>query len=99
MNISEILNIILVVLTVISTFVGYYFKVKEKITKEINKYINEAEDGSTVGAEKMEIVVNNLYSLVPAPYKGILNKNVIEKMVQLAFDKIEEYVKKQEVKK
>ena len=43
----------------------------------------------------MQSVVDNLYKLVPAPYKGILNKNVLEKMVQLAFDKIEEYAKKQ----
>lgn len=96
---SEILNIALIILTVISTFVGYYFKIKEKVSNEINNLINEVEDNTTVGAEKMKKVVDSLYSIVPKAYRGILNKNVIEKMVQLAFDKIEEYAKKQEAKK
>lgn len=95
MNVSEIINIVLVVVTIIATLVGYYFKIKEKVSKEINNLINDAEDGESVGAEKMKSVVDNLYSLVPVPYRGILNKDVLEKMVQLAFDKIEEYAKKQ----
>ncbi len=99
MNLNEILNIALIVLTVLSTLVGYYFKIKEKIFKEINGLINNAEDGESIGADKMQSVVDNLYKLVPAPYKGILNKNVLEKMVQMAFDKIEEYAKKQVNKK
>ena len=94
-GLNEVLNIVLIVLTIISTFIGYYFKIKEKILKEINGMINDAEDGTTIGSDKMQSVVNNLYKLVPAPYKGILNKNVLEKMVQMAFDKIEEYAKKQ----
>ena len=94
-GLNEILNIVLIVLTIISTFIGYYFKIKEKILKEINGMINDAEDGTTIGSDKMQSVVDNLYKLVPAPYKGILNKNVLEKMVQMAFDKIEEYAKKQ----
>lgn len=94
-GLNEVLNIVLIVLTIISTFIGYYFKIKEKILKEINGMINDAEDGTTIGSDKMQSVVDNLYKLVPAPYKGILNKNVLEKMVQMAFDKIEEYAKKQ----
>lgn len=99
MSLNEILNIILIVLTIISTLLGYYFKVKEKISKEINGLINNAEDGESIGKDKMEQVVDNLYKLVPIPYRGILNKNVLEKMVQMAFDKIEEYAKKQVNKK
>ena len=94
-GLNEVLNIVLIVLTIISTFIGYYFKIKEKILKEINGMINDAEDGTTIGSDKMQSVVDNLYKLVPAAYKGILNKNVLEKMVQMAFDKIEEYAKKQ----
>ena len=95
MSINEIINIALIVLTIISTLIGYYFKIKEKIQKEINGLINNAEDGETIGADKMQSVVDNLYKLVPIAYRGILNKNVLEKMVQMAFDKIEEYAKKQ----
>lgn len=99
MSLNEILNIVLIVLTIISTLIGYYFKVKEKISKEINGLINNAEDGESIGADKMQSVVDNLYKLVPIAYRGILNKNVLEKMVQKAFDKIEEYAKKQVNKK
>ena len=95
MNINEILNIALIVLTILSTLIGYYFKIKERVLKEINGLINEVEDGESIGAEKMQSVVDNLYKLVPTPYRGILNKDVLEKMVQMAFDKIEEYAKKQ----
>ena len=99
MSLNEILNIVLIVLTIISTLIGYYFKVKEKISKEINGLINNAEDGESIGADKMQSVVDNLYKLVPIAYRGILDKNVLEKMVQKAFDKIEEYAKKQVNKK
>lgn len=99
MNSNEILNIALIALTVLSTLVGYYFKIKEKISKEINGLINNAEDGESIGSDKMQSVVDNLYKLVPVAYRGILNKNVLEKMVQMAFDKIEEYAKKQVNKK
>ena len=99
MNFNEILNIALIILTILSTLIGYYFKIKEKVLKEINGLINNAEDGESIGKDKMQSVVDNLYKLVPAPYKGILNKNMIEKMVQLAFDKIEKYKKKQVNKK
>lgn len=96
---NEIINIALIVLTIISTLIGYYFKIKDKIQKEINGLINDAEDGTTAGIEKMNQVVDNLYSLVPVAYRGILNRAVLEKMVQKAFDKIEEYAKKQVNKK
>ena len=43
--------------------------------------------------------VNDLYSLVPVAYKGIFNKEFIRKLVQKAFDKIEEYANKQVNKK
>lgn len=99
MTISEIINIALIVLTIISTLIGYYFKIKENILKEINGMINDAEDGESIGVDKMNQVVDNLYNLVPIAYRGILNKNVLEKMVQMAFDKIEEYAKKQVNKK
>lgn len=99
MSLNEIINIALIVLTIISTLIGYYFKIKDRILKEINGMINDAEDGESIGVDKMSQVVDNLYKLVPIAYRGILNKNVLEKMVQMAFDKIEEYAKKQVNKK
>lgn len=99
MNFSEVLSIIMTILTIISTVLGYYFTIKEKIQNAINGKINEAEYNLSDGKEKMEYVVNELYNLVPLPYKKIFNKTFIEKLVQEAFDKIEDYAKKQVNKK
>ena len=98
MNFNEILNIVLVVLGVVITFVTYYFKVKNKLQDAVNGSINNAEQEGVSGEDKMNQVVNDLYSLVPIAYKGIFNKEFIRKLVQKAFDKIEEYANKQNKK-
>ena len=99
MNWNEILNIVLVVLGVVITFVTYYFKVKNKLQDAVNGSINNAEQEGVSGEDKMNQVVNDLYSLVPIAYKGIFNKEFIRKLVQKAFDKIEEYANKKVNKK
>ena len=99
MDFNEILNIVLVVLGVVITFVTYYFKVKNKLQDAVNGSINNAEQEGVSGEDKMNQVVNDLYSLVPIAYKGIFNKEFIRKLVQKAFDKIEEYANKQVNKK
>ena len=98
MDFNEILNIVLVVLGVVITFVTYYFKVKNKLQDAVNGSINDAEQEGVSGEDKMNQVVNDLYSLVPIAYKGIFNKEFIQKLVQKAFDKIEEYANKQNKK-
>ena len=98
MDFNEILNIVLVVLGVVITFVTYYFKVKNKLQDAVNGSINNAEQEGVSGEDKMNQVVNDLYSLVPIAYKGIFNKESIRKLVQKAFDKIEEYANKQNKK-
>lgn len=98
MDFNEILNIVLVILGVVITFVTYYFKVKNKLQDAVNGSINDAEQEGVSGEDKMNQVVNDLYSLVPIAYKGIFNKEFIQKLVQKAFDKIEEYANKQNKK-
>ena len=98
MDFNEILNIVLVVPGVVITFVTYYFKVKNKLQDAVNGSINNAEQEGVSGEDKMNQVVNDLYSLVPIAYKGIFNKEFIRKLVQKAFDKIEEYANKQNKK-
>ena len=99
MDFNEILNIVLVLIGVVITFVTYYFKVKNKLQDAVNGSINNAEQEGVSGEDKMNQVVNDLYSLVPIAYKGIFNKEFIQKLVQKAFDKIEEYAEKQVNKK
>ena len=98
MDFNEILNIVLVLIGVVITFVTYYFKVKNKLQDAVNGSINNAEQKGVSGEDKMNQVVNDLYSLVPIAYKGIFNKEFIQKLVQKAFDKIEEYANKQNKK-
>lgn len=92
---SEIINVVLVVLGIVITLLTYYFKIKAKLEASVNGSINDAEEDGIDGKEKMARVVNDLYSLVPVPYRMIFTKDFIEKLVQKAFDKIEEYAKKQ----
>ena len=99
MDFNELLNIVLVLIGVVITFVTYYFKVKNKLQDAVNGSINNAEQEGVSGEDKMNQVVNDLYSLVPIAYKGIFNKEFIQKLVQKAFDKIEEYANKQVNKK
>ena len=99
MSFNGILNIILVVLGVIITFVTYYFKIKNKLQDAVNGSINDAEQEGVSGEDKMNQVVNDLYSLVPIAYRTIFTKDFIQKLVQKAFDKIEEYANKQVNKK
>ena len=98
MSFNGILNIILVVLGVIITFVTYYFKIKNKLQDAVNGSINDAEQEGVSGEDKMNQVVNDLYSLVPIAYRTIFTKDFIQKLVQKAFDKIEEYANKQNKK-
>ena len=98
MDFNEILNIVLVLIGVVITFVTYYFKVKNKLQDAVNGSINNAEQEGVSGEDKMNQVVNDLYSLVPIAYRTIFTKDFIQKLVQKAFDKIEEYAKKQNKK-
>lgn len=99
MSWSEILSIVMTVLTIISTLLGYYFKIKQKLLDAVNGKIDDAEVDELNGEQKMLYVVNELYKLVPLAYKKIFNKKFIEKLVQKAFDKIENYAEKQVIKK
>ena len=81
MDFNEILNIVLVLIGVVITFVTYYFKVKNKLQDAVNGSINNAEQEGISGEDKMNQVVNDLYSLVPIAYKGIFNKEFIRKLV------------------
>lgn len=99
MSFSEILSIVMTILTVITTVIGYYFNIKQKLLDAVNDKIDNAEEIFKNGKEKMNYVINELYNLVPLPYKSIFNKDFIEKLVQKAFDKIEDYAEKQANKK
>ena len=99
MNTELIISIVTSVLTILATLIGYYFKIKASITEKANELISSAEDTQKIGEEKMEIVVNELYHLVPVPYRIFFTKSWLKKLVQVLFDAIEDYASKQSNKK
>ena len=93
---NMILNIVLALVSVAIAFITYYLDIKKKIQESVNGEINKAEDTGEVGAVKMAYVVESIYNnIVPKVLRPILNKKAIEKIVQAAFDKLEEYAQKQ----
>ncbi|WP_301666002.1 hypothetical protein [uncultured Alistipes sp.] len=99
MNWSYIISIVLGVLAAVASFVGYYFYIRSKLAKAATGAVNDAEKEDKTGAEKLQIAVDQVYALVPAILKTIISKEIVQGLVQAAFDKIEEYAKKQLEKK
>lgn len=95
MTVGEILSIVFAVLTAVGGFVSYYFYIRNRIETQIAEQIENAEDGTTVGEEKMAQVVASLKQLVPLILKPFITDSLIEKLVQTAFNAIEAYAKKQ----
>lgn len=96
---AYIIEIVLGVLAVLATLIGYYFYIKAKISKAATDAVNDAEKLDKIGAEKLEAAVEQVYALVPAILKPMLNKTLMGQLIQEAFDKIEAYAKKQLAKK
>lgn len=95
-----ILNILIAIGSITLAGIAFYLDTKKKIQEQVNGEIDAAEDTDKKDKEKMAYVVDNIYNnLVPRILRPILNKKAIEKIVQAAFDKIEDYARKQIAKK
>ena len=93
---DTILNIVLAIISIALAGITYYLDVKNKIQAEVNGKIDAAEDTELVGESKMAAVVDSIYyNIVPQVLRPIFTKSKIEKIVQKAFDKIEDYAQKQ----
>lgn len=99
MDLKTIINIALAVLALISTFISYYYHVKELIAKSLPGAIDDAEQPDKVAKEKFDEAVAQAMGVIPKVLKPFINKALVEKLVQAAFDKIEAYSKKQAGKK
>lgn len=98
-NFEIILQYLMPILTILFGALSAYFRANEKLRNISIKYITEAEelykDVSKAGGQKFSWVVDTLYNLVPAPFRIIITKKCIERIVQSTFDGIEEYAKTQ----
>lgn len=95
MDITMILTIVFGVVAVVVTFLSYYFKIKSKIQSAAEDAINMAEELDKIGEEKLLIAVEQVYGLIPAVTKPFISKEVVKGLVQITFDKMEEYALKQ----
>ena len=91
MDIDQIINIASFVLTVLIFAWGLYEQVKGKAAASASAFIAQVESSGLVGKEKMALVVDWLYELIPAPFKRILNKTALEKLAQTIFDYMKKY--------
>ena len=83
------------VLSVVAQFVRAYLKAKGEVTEEAAHQIAVAEDVfATVekaGEKKMQLCIDALYGMVPAPVKLFLTREMIGEIVQKVFDQVEKY--------
>ena len=89
------LTILSSVLTIGAAIFAYYLYVKKNISEKAVELINNAEDLDVVGAEKKSIVVAELYRMVPAAFKGFITTDVLDGLVQMLFEQIQAFAKKQ----
>lgn len=92
-------NIIITILFIIAGFFVEYLKTKKNLLESVNDVINKAEeeykDATKAGGLKMQWAIDLLFSYTPAFLKPFITKEVIGNMIQSAFDRIEDYAKKQ----
>lgn len=90
-------NVIITVLLVVLGFLSTYLKTRDNLKKQTGDLINTAESmyNSGDGDMKFTFVVETLYSFVPSPLNLILNKHIIEELVQTTFDEMQNFAIKQ----
>lgn len=94
-TVNLIINIGLAVLLLVVVCVAFYFYILGKVYKEGAGAINDAEQDDKEGKEKLEFAVSRIYEAIPAVLRFIITRTVITGIVQMLFDKIEAYARKQ----
>nr|WP_312579170.1 hypothetical protein [Sedimentibacter sp.] len=98
-DLGLIMQFVIPILAIILGAASAYYHENEKIRNVSIKYIAQAEDmykdATKAGGQKFEWVVDSLYKVVPAPFKVLITKSIVEKIVQSTFDGLEEYAKLQ----
>jgi hypothetical protein len=87
------------ILMVLGYVLVIYLVARFKIARDIPDAIDKAEDLKEAGVRKIEFAVDNLYDFLPKICKLFISKAMIKKLVQAAFEKVENYAKKQLAKK
>lgn len=95
----NIYSVVMTVLMVVFGFLCSYIRTKTNLINKAGDFINKAEedykDYSKAGMIKHEAVVEWLYSLVPAPMKIFITRQMIGEITQTAFDQMADFATKQ----
>lgn len=97
------LEIVLSVIVFIAGGLVAYFGTKSSVTAMVSYLIAQAEKTALSGAEKMQLVVGQLYEQIPTVFKQIFTREVLEKIAQMVFDYMKDYAltwaEKQDIKR
>ena len=91
MDWQDIIGIISLVLYAVIIVLGWYTLAEKNIYSLVSKLIAMAEETGLPGVEKMEMVVNGLYAIVPVAFKKILTKAKLQEIAQNVFDYMKSY--------
>ncbi len=94
MTVNEILNIVLTVLVVAMGAYSTYLSTGKDIYSKVSYLINEAKNLDLIGKEKMALVVEQLYNIVPLPWKKFLTKEKLESIAQGVYDNMNAFAQK-----
>lgn len=92
-----IINIVQIVVYVILGGLAVYFQTNTKLKSFVNDYIVRAEEyyksATKAGGMKMEFVIDKLYELIPIYMKSFFPRELVQAIVQNAFDAVQDYAK------
>lgn len=91
MNKDEIILIVSIVLNIAIFAWGLYNRTKGNAAAAASSLIASAEETGLLGPEKMALVVDRLYDMIPASFKTILNKQTLQVIAQKIFDYMKKY--------
>ena len=91
MDWTNVLGLVSCVCVLVVLVIDWYTHSEKNIYAIVSKLIALAEETGMPGQEKMEMVVNGLYALVPAAFKAILTKEKLQDIAQTVFNQMKSY--------
>lgn len=91
MDWTNILGLVSCVCVLVVLVIDWYTHSEKNIYAIVSKLIALAEETGMPGQEKMEMVVNGLYAIVPVAFKKVLTKAKLQEIAQSVFDYMKSY--------
>lgn len=91
MNYQEVIGIVALVLEIAVLIIALYFRSKGNVIEIVSQLIAIAEQTGMPGPDKMAMVVEEMYTRLPAPFRAVLNKEKLQIIAQYVFDWMKTY--------